>query len=142
MLTDLVRWNPFDELWRFVDEFERRIGGMWSRPGFGGAFWPFDVSGTDDARRVRIALPGIEPENINVEVVGRTVHVRAVEKDGDTEVTRYEEMFSVPDAIDTGRITASFRHGLLELTLPFKEQAKPRRIEITTEDRPRLSSAA
>jgi HSP20 family protein len=92
-----------------------------------------------EGRRVRIALPGIAPENIEVSVAGRTVHVRAAEKHGDTEVTHYEEVFTLPESIDTEKISASYRHGLLELMLPYKEAVKPRRIEIAANGQKQLA---
>jgi HSP20 family protein len=142
MMTDLMRWNPFDELRRFADEFERRLG-SWSRPfSFGFSAPSYDASSSMDGRRVRIALPGIAPENVEVSVAGRSVHVRAAEKHGDTEVTHYEELFTVPESIDTDKISASFRHGMLELMLPYKEAVKPRRIEISVDGQKQLPQAA
>jgi len=44
---------------------------------------------------------------------------------------RFERTFTIPKAVDANKVSASSRHGMLELTLPFEEAAKPRRIEIT-----------
>jgi HSP20 family molecular chaperone IbpA len=51
-------------------------------------------------------------------------------------------MVALPDTVDVEKITATFRHGLLELMLPLKEAVKPRRIEIPTEDPKQLAPAA
>ena len=51
-------------------------------------------------------------------------------------------MVTVPDTVDAEKIAATFRHGLLELTLPLKDVVKPRRIEISTEAQQQLSPAA
>jgi HSP20 family molecular chaperone IbpA len=48
----------------------------------------------------------------------------------------------VAHRVDAEKIAATFRHGLLELTLPLKEAVKPRRIEISTEAPKQLSTAA
>ena len=140
MMNDVMRWNPFDELRRFADEFDRRIS-SWS-PRASGFFSPIQVSSTDEGRRIRVALPGIAPENVEVSVAGQTVHVRAVEKNADDVVTRYEELIALPESIDSDRVTASLRHGMLDLTLPYREDIKPRRIEVVTNERKQLSSAA
>jgi HSP20 family protein len=78
---------------------------------------------------------------VEIEVVGRTLRVRgerAFEADGDkgqpflSEIGcgRFEREFTLPDAIDAEHVQAIYRHGMLELTLPLKESAKPRRIQI------------
>jgi HSP20 family molecular chaperone IbpA len=80
----------------------------------------------DDGYRVRIPLPGIAPENVTVDVTGRSIHVRAIERDGDTEVTRHEEVLTLPASVDAE-----------------KDDAVKPRIEIeTTEERKQLPSAA
>lgn len=142
MMAGLLRWNPFDELHRFTDTFDR-LANRWRS----GSAWVespthASVNGVDDGYRVRIPLPGISPENVTVDVTGRTVHVRAIERDGDTEVTRYEEVLTLPASVDAEKVGATYRHGLLELTLPYQDTVKPRRIEIETEERKQLPSAA
>jgi HSP20 family protein len=141
MMADLMRWSPFDELRRLSDEFDRGLG-AWFRPGSAGVLSPANVSADGDGWRVRIALPGIAPEDVEVNVAGRTVHMRALEQEGDARVTRYEELVTLPESVDVDKIAASFRHGLLELTLPKKEEIKPRRIEIATTEAKALPKAA
>ena len=92
--------------------------------------------------RIGVALPGVAPENVEVNVTGQTVHIRAIEREGDATTTRYEQMVTVPDTVDAEKIAATFRHGLLELTLPLKDVVKSRRIEISTEAQQQLSPAA
>ena len=45
---------------------------------------------------------------------------------------KFEREFTLPEDIDQGKVEATYRHGMLELTLPLTESAKPRRIEIAT----------
>ena len=63
-------------------------------------------------------------------------------REGDAVTTRYEQTMTLPDTVDTEKVSATFRHGLLELTLPLKETLKPRRIEISTEASKQLPNAA
>ena len=96
MMADLMRWNPVDELQKFTDTFDRLLN-RWrssSAPTYG------SISGVDDGYRVRIPLPSIAPENVTVDVAGRGIHVRATERDGDTEVMRYEEVLTLPASVD------------------------------------------
>jgi HSP20 family protein len=138
MMADL-RWSFFDELQKFADTIERQLN-RW-RSGLFGSPVDASVGSADDGYRVQIPLPGIAPENIMVDVTGRTVHVRAVERDGDSQTTCYEEVFTVPASVDVDKIGASYRHGLLELTLPYQESMKPRRIEITSGQAKQLKAA-
>jgi len=137
MMTDLMRWNPFDDL----RALERQLG-QWSRPSRGAGLMPsVEVVRDENGWRLRVALPGVSPENLEVNVTGQKVHIRANEE-RDTVTTRFEETVALPDTVDVEKITAMFRHGLLELTLPLKEAVKPRRIEISTETPKQLATAA
>jgi HSP20 family protein len=123
-------------------EVRRAMTGLlrwWSRSDSDNAS---DAAASRDGWHVRVPLPGIAPEDIDVTIAGRVLHVRAHAIDGDTSVMRYEDMMMLPDEVDTNKIAASFRHGMLELTLPEKEDTKPRRIEISTTDVKPQSTAA
>jgi HSP20 family protein len=125
-------------MWGFAKNLRRRISG-WSRLGS-------DVgSGTDNARYLRVALPGIDPENVDVNVAGNTLHIRASERNsrnGRVMLTHFEELITLPEFVDTDKIAATFRHGLLELALPYRDEVKPRRIQIATGENKQLLNAA
>ncbi|OLD15728.1 MAG: hypothetical protein AUJ01_11610 [Acidobacteria bacterium 13_1_40CM_3_65_5] len=124
MMTDLMRWSPFDELWALGDQLERQLSQR-SRAVRGSGVRPSaSIVSSEDGWRLQVALPGVSPENVDVNVAGQTVHIRAIERE------------------DTEKVSATFRHGLLELTLPLKETLKPRRIEISTEASKQLPNAA
>jgi HSP20 family protein len=142
MMADLMRWNPVDELQKFTDMFDRLVNRWRSSSASTESPTYLPIRGVDDGYRVRIPLPGIAPEDVTVDVAGRAVHVRAIERDGDTEVTRYEEVLTLPASVDAGKVGATFRHGLLELTLPYEDAVKPRRIEIERHEPKQLSPAA
>jgi HSP20 family protein len=133
MFTTLNTWSPFDELWalnRTIDRmFARANTPFRASTGPGGST---DVLSSDDGWKVRIAVPGIPPEHVEVNIAEGMLHVRVNDVDTDNSVTRYDQRLRVPDLVDAERITASCQHGLLEITLPLKEQVKPRRIEVST----------
>jgi HSP20 family molecular chaperone IbpA len=58
-------------------------------------------------------------------------------------VSRYEQTVTLPQFLDVDKLSASHRHGMLQLTLPLKESVRPRRIEIASaaEDRKQLTTA-
>jgi HSP20 family protein len=82
---------------------------------------------------------------VNLEVAGNTLSIRAEVpgENRDEPVTRYEQSVTLPQSLDLEKLSASHRHGMLQLTVPLKESVKPRRIEIknTTEDRKQLTTA-
>ncbi len=99
------------------------------------------VSETPDAFEVRLDLPGVEQKALNVSIEERTLTVEA-----DSTVTpregyklvreefapaRYRAMYEIPDRVDPSGIKASLSQGVLVLTLPKREEVKPRRIEIS-----------
>ena len=142
MMVDLLRWNPVDELRRITEGFDRRLNGWRSGSALVGSPVDTSIGSVDDGYRVRIPLPGIAPENVTVDVAGRAVHVRAIEREGDTETVRYEQVLTLPVSVDTGKLVATFRYGLLELTVPYVDAVKPRRIEIVTAEPKQLPTAA
>jgi len=142
MMTNFMQLSPFGELWMLGDQLERQVS-QWSRSVLGTRVMPTaSVVGNEDGWRLRVALPGVAPEHLEVNVAGETVHIRAIEREGETVATRYEETVTLPDTVDPEKITATFRHGLLELTLPLKETLKPRRVEISTDAPKQLTAAA
>jgi HSP20 family protein len=98
-----------------------------------GAPGSVQVNTTEDGWRIDIPLPGIDPQNVTLEVAGATLSLRVEEPDPnnkDAKVTRYEQTLTIPQFLDTEQLSASHRHGMLRLMLPLKESVKPRRIQI------------
>lgn len=110
----------------------------------GGARIPaVDVEEDDDAYYVCIEVPGVQREDLDVEIDRDMVTVRGERRrvsEGTkprwTERTygRFVRSFSIPSDADPDQVRAEFRDGLLTLTLPKREHARPRRIEISSGD--------
>ena len=150
----LRRWNPFREegMWPFEDltnlhqEMDRVFGGLWGEaPGLmkknGHGFAPSaEVTSDDHAWHVRMALPGIEPKDVHVDVTDNMLTVSSErgmeeEKPGEKRQTefsygRFERSFTLPKTVNVDGVTAEFENGMLELMLPMMEAAKPRVIEV------------
>jgi HSP20 family protein len=91
-------------------------------------------------------MPGIDPKDVNIEVAGSTLTIRA-ERPADSEggqQMRYERSVTVPRFLAIDKVGASHRFGMLVLTLPLKESVKPRRIEIegVTDEQKKLTVVA
>jgi HSP20 family protein len=124
------------DVFDFQRQFDRLFNQMWSdlatRPTH--AQSPnFNVRATSDAWKVSLPLPGIDPKHVSLEVAGRTLTVRVDQPENDDNAyARFEQTITVPQFVDLEKVSASHRHGLLELTLPLVESVKPRRIQIDT----------
>ena len=129
----LTRWNPFDEVFRIQREVDRLFNRTWSDLASQPASYSqnFHVRSTDDAWKLSVPMPGIDPQHVTLEVAGNTLSIRATQQeDKDSPYARFEQSITVPQFVDLDKVTATHRHGVLELTLPFKESVKPRRIQI------------
>jgi len=149
-MLGMTRWTPFTELTtlhRDLDSLFGRVFGESGRPETSSPVMTFtpnaDVVKASDKWTVSMALPGIEPKDVEINVVGRTLRVRGERAfDGYAEGVepvlseisygKFEREFTLPEDIDQEKVQAAYRHGMLELTLPLTESAKPRRIEIQT----------
>ncbi len=87
---------------------------------------PMDVFENADQFLVVADLPGVKRENLNVRIER---HSLLVEGHGPRNIGWRREL-ALPDTIDTARITAELKNGVLTLVLPTAERAKPRTIEI------------
>ena len=122
----------------FEDSFVRPEG--WLGQVQGGSL-ALDVLRTKDALVVRAALPGIRPDDVDISIEGDTLTIHASyeekqdESGGDylfQELRRgsFDRSISLPGDVQADAATASFENGLLTLTLPKREEAKPRKIKI------------
>ncbi len=142
-MMSLTRWNPFEELNSLHRELDRAFGRRAGDAQGGmhdGAWVPAtEVVSAEDGWRVRVALPGIDPKHVEVDLHGNTLTVKGERADGrgdngwyESEIGygRFERTFTLPTSVAPDRVEAHFTNGMLELTLPLAESAKPRRIEI------------
>ena len=135
----LTHWNRVDDVFTFQREVDRLFNQFWSelptRPTAASSTPSFQVNASEDSWRIDIPIPGIDPKDVNLDVAGNTLSIRAEGNSSDREagVPRYEQSFTVPPFLDLDKLSASHRHGMLRLTLPLKESVKPRRIQIETQ---------
>jgi HSP20 family protein len=100
-----------------------------------------DIFEQGDDLVIRAEVPGIERDAIEVKLADNTLtlsgeRVRGTEAD-DTRAYRRERVygsfvrsFSLPKTVDATRIAATYKNGVLEITIPKVEEAKPRKINI------------
>src|SRR4051812_6717215 len=138
----LVRWDPARELDtlqsdvnRIFDSFFGRTAG--STEGYGRRWIPaMDVVETDEHLVVRADLPGLDREDIEIEVKDGTLTItgerRAEHEDKDEGYHRVERSFGrfarsleLPRGVEPGSVEAGFERGVLEVKVPKPEERKP-----------------
>ncbi len=129
----LMRTDPFRELDRVAQE----VFGTKARP----AAMPIDAFRKGDEFVVQLDMPGVPADafDLTVERNVLTIHARRERgADDDVELLIGERPFGafsrqlfLGESLDTDRLTADYRDGVLTLRLPVREQAKPRRVEVT-----------
>lgn len=142
----IIKVDPFREFAAMQDRMNRLFGNVYLRDedtGFRGSWVPsVDIFETEKNDLVlRAELPGMSREDIEVTVENGTIVLKG-EKKFDSEVKdenyrriersygTFHRSFTLPNTVDTGKVTADYKHGLLTVTLPFKEEAKPRTINV------------
>jgi HSP20 family protein len=99
-----------------------------------GRQFPVDLYEDKENTYVRAELPGIDRESINIEVVDGTLTIQASRKakSGEGEATvSLSRQVSVPDEIESDKVSAAYVNGVVTVTLPRKEEAKPRKINVS-----------
>ena len=91
--------------------------------------FPVDLYEDKDNTYVRAELPGVNREDISVEMVEGYLNLSALRKDGEQSFT-LNRSISIPEQVQADKVSASYENGVLTVTLPKQEQAKPRKINI------------
>lgn len=145
----LTRWNPFREMDEFIDFFGRPVGSVAARRGEGspekdeGAVWApsVDISETDDAFLLKVELPEVRGEDVDISIHEGVLTVQGERKmereDSNRKYHRVERAygkfvrsFNLPENVDEDGVSASHKDGVLQVRLGKTEKAKPRTIEI------------
>jgi HSP20 family protein len=100
-----------------------------------------DVLEQDDAIRIMAELPGVNPSDVKITVADNVLTIQGSKQQLAEERTErvhryertygtFERTFTLPATVDASRITAAYENGVLTVTLPKMEQAKPRQIQV------------
>jgi HSP20 family protein len=100
-----------------------------------------DVLETENEVLLKMDLPGHQPESLQIKLEGDTLTVQSERKQqvypqqhrylqSERSCGVFARSFVLPDTVDSGRCEARYEHGVLTVTLPKREEAKPKTIEI------------
>ena len=132
----LMRTDQFREL----DQLAQQVFGTMARP----TVMPMDAWREGDNFVVEFDLPGVDPGSIDLDVERNVLTVKAerdrLSDDAETIATErprgvFSRQLFLGDTLDVERVDASYNDGVLKLVIPVAEQAKPRKIEISSGER-------
>ena len=142
----VVKVDPFRELTAMQDRMARLFGNVYLRDedtGFRGNWTPVvDIFETDNHDLVlKAELPGMTREDIEITVENGTLVMKGQKKFDETikeenyrrierSYGQFFRSFTLPNTVDTSKVAADYKHGVLTVKLPFREEAKPRTINV------------
>jgi HSP20 family protein len=147
MGRDIIKWSQLpaisslqNEMNRMIDHFFR---GVESDYGMESGAWmpPVDLVENDEKITVKAEIPGINPKEINISIQDNTLIIKGEKKEEKEEKGKnyyrmerrygsFARSINLPASVDTGKVTAEYKNGVLEISLQKKEEAKPKQINV------------
>jgi HSP20 family protein len=140
------RWDPLRDMVSLRDAVNGLLQESFVRPGAmmpeGAAMrLPLDIAETEDEYVIHASIPGVKPDDVQITVHGDTVTIRGESKAEEEKKDQnwhlrerrygaFQRSVSLGAPISADKAHASFDNGVLTLTLPKAEEAKPRQIKI------------
>jgi|SRR5690348_12599889 len=144
----IIRWEPLRDLVFTHDHFNQLFNETFARA-FGDQkevslrTWvpPVDICETEDSLVLKAELPGIKSDDVEIRVEDNTLYLKGerkfekeVKDENFHQVERsygsFSRSFSLPSSIDSDKVKAEYQNGILTLTMPKREEAKPKTIKI------------
>jgi len=127
----LVRWDPFQDLVRYTAGTADALG--WAPP--------VDIFEKQEQLVLRAEVPGVQREDLDVRIENGVLTLHGERKqesdvtEGNTHLTErsygsFTRSFSLPTTVDAARIAATYKDGVLEITVPKAETAKSKKVDI------------
>ncbi len=133
----MLRFDPFRDLDRFTEQLLGTPAGTARAP----RFMPMDLYRSGEDYVLHADLPGIDPGSVDVNVDNGTLTIKAERSWSEAQESAewitserftgtYLRQLSLGDGVDADKISASYDDGVLTVTIPVAEKAKPRKIEV------------
>jgi HSP20 family protein len=144
----LIQWHgdggvAFRDLAEIQDRFNRILEGSFGRSGVEhgtSTFPPVDIRVDDDSVYLVAELPGVAAESLDLSITGDTLTIKGERKAAQVAEQKYHRrerpmghftrLVSLPERVDADKIQAALKDGILRVTLPKSESARPRTIKI------------
>ena len=139
-----ARWDPFGEFSTLQERMNRLCEDLMPTTRMGeeelntGTFYPaVDIYEGEKEITLKAELPGIDKKDVHVDINGGVITLkgeRKIEKENYHRVERsyviFNRSFTLPTTVDPGKVKANYKDGVLSVTLPRKEEAKPKSIPV------------
>ena len=142
---DLSNWGPFDQLTNLRDEINRLFDLPYGETGRESEFFgwapPMDLYEDNNNLVVKAEVPGLKKEEIDITlhegslVISGERKTESQEGDGDASRSeryfgRFQRALELPKPVDPNKVTATYKDGILTVTLPKTEESKPKQITV------------
>ncbi len=147
-MTNLTRWEPTREMMTLREAMDRLFDDAFTRPFSlmreGGSNWTspaIDLYQTNDAVVVKAALPGIQADEVQINVSGDVLTIKGETKQEEEKKDKswhirehrwgaFERSVTLPIGVLSDRAKADFENGILTITLPKAEEVRPKTITV------------
>jgi len=143
MKKGLTKWDKLPVFSSFQDEMNRVLDNFFSRESTYGADWRpvVDVAETESDIIVKAEIPGIDPKDVDISITGDTLTLKGEKKEEkentgkcyhrvESSYGSFKRVITLPASVDVDKVTAEGKNGLLEITLPKKEESKAKKINV------------
>jgi len=136
MIRTIMNFDPAEEVRTFVENFDRLMSNRVAAEGGDARLLPIDVVETPDKWVVRAAVPGVAPENLDVNIENNVLTIkgqaRQFEEFTEAKVYRRELVLGsftrsirLPNNVSVDQVEAEFENGLVTISLPKVVEVKP-----------------
>ena len=148
----IERWQPFNELMSLRQAMDRLFEDSVVRPyrglaALGEVAAPaLDVYQTSNDVVVKAALPGLKPEDVNIDITGETLTIKGQSK-AEQEIKKEDYLYQerrygafsrsivLPGGLKSDKAEAAMEDGILTLTIPKVEEVKPKKISVKAKEK-------
>lgn len=143
-MSNLIRWEPSREMMTLREAMDRLFDDAFTRPLSLREGWSapaIDMYQTDDDIVVKAALPGIKPDEVQINITGEVLHIKGETRHEEEKKEKawhmreqrwgaFERSIMLPTDVVADKAKAEFENGVLTITLPKAEEVKPKIINI------------
>jgi HSP20 family protein len=137
-------WDPFQEMETLLDRYNRSsrktLANSDDRSFEVGDWMPVvDIEETEDAFSIKAELPGVEKDDVSINIDKGVLTIKGEKKTETEDKKRHRvecsygsfvRSFTLPQSINVDEVEAEYNNGILNLTIPKSEEAKPKEIEV------------
>lgn len=148
MAREITKWAHLPSISSLQSEMNRMLdrffsGGDLFESGMNAGMWipPVDLAETAEKITIKAEIPGIDPKEVNISIQENILLIKGEKKEEQEEKGKnyyrmerrygsFSRSIDLPASVDTNKITAECKNGVLEITLQKKEEIKPKQIQV------------